>query len=530
MFEPATIRRLLGHFKQLLEGVVANPNLKLWELPLLTDAERKQLLVDWNRTEIEFPVQECVHELINDQARQTPDAVAIVFGSQQLTYRQLDRRTNQLAHHLQRLGVGPKHLVGICMDRSIEMVLGLIGVMKTGAAYVPLDPSYPSERLDFMLGDSGAPVLLTRNADAQRLNNLQIQDVRTVCLDGDWPRIAIESDAKPHVEMTSNDLLYVIYTSGSTGQPKGVQIPHRAVVNLLHAMRQEPGLTREDVLLSVTSISFDIAALEIFLPLIAGARVVLAGSETVFEAARLAALIRDSSTTVMQATPSLWRHLVESGWRGDKRLKILCGGESLSRKLADQLLDRGAEVWNLYGPTETTIWSTACKVEHGAGPVSIGRPIANTQIYVLDQRLKPVPIGIAGELHIAGEGLACGYLNRPELTAEKFVSNSFATDGRSSRLYKTGDVARYRLDGTIEWLGRSDSQVKLRGHRIDLGEIESALRKHSAVREAVVVLREEEPDQRFISAYLTCTADARPEGSDLRRFLSGKLPEVHGAG
>ncbi|HET7624546.1 MAG TPA: amino acid adenylation domain-containing protein [Verrucomicrobiae bacterium] len=524
LFERTTIRRMLGHYEKLLEGIAANPNQRLCDLPLLTGSEREQLLVQWNRTEMVFPRNQCVQDLFEAQASETPDAIAITFEKHSLTYHDLNQRANRLAHHLIRLGIGPETLVAIGMERSLDLIVALLGVLKAGGAYVPLDLSYPAERFRFMLEDSGASLLLTRQSEQARLGNLESPNLRVIRLDADWPKIELEREENPRVEMKPENLAYVIYTSGSTGWPKGVQIPHRAVVNFLHSMRREPGLSRDDRLLSVTSISFDIAALEIFLPLSVGARLVLASADEIADATRLASLIANSGATVMQATPSLWRFLVDFGWRGNQRLRIFCGGESLTRELADKLLERSASVWNLYGPTETTIWSTLCKVEKGNEPISIGRPIANTKIYLLDDRLQPVPIGVPAELHIGGEGLARGYLNRPELTAEKFISDPF-NKNQTARLYKTGDIARYRADGKIECLGRSDSQIKLRGHRIDLGEIESTMRKFPGIRDALVALHENSAREKNLFAYLICADGVLLNTDELRRVLKEKLPD-----
>lgn len=520
LLKAETARRILGHYEMLLEGIVADTEQPLSDLPLLSAKEREQLLVEWNRTEVDFPRDKCVHELIAAQAAATPESIAVVCGKESLTYRDLNRRANQLAHHLQRLGIGPEGLVAISMERSLEMMVALLGTLKAGGAYVPLDPSYPVERLRFMLEDSQAPLLLTRSSEQRQ--TIDLQNIRVIRLDTDWTQIAGERDDEPRVEMNPENLAYVIYTSGSTGRPKGVQVPHRALANFLHSMRREPGLTASDTLLSVTSVSFDIAGLEFFLPLTAGARVVLATAEEIFDAAKMNELLRTSNATVMQATPSFWQFLVESGWSGNPRLKILCGGEGLSRALADKLLERGAEAWNLYGPTETTIWSTLTNLAPGNEPISIGRPIANTQIYLLDSHLQPVPVGVPGELYIGGEGVARGYLNRPELTSEKFIANPFLAG--ASRLYKTGDIARYRADGAIECLGRNDFQVKLRGHRIDPGEIESALRLNPDVRDAVVLLNEDESGKRLVG-YVTAAAGTSPQTGSLQQFLKSKLPD-----
>ena len=520
LFDVATVRRMLGHYERLLTSVAANPDQCLSDVPLLTDAEREQMLVEWNHTGADFPRGQCVHDLFTAQVAATPNAVAVVFGEQSLTYQELDWRANQLAHHLKFLGAGPDRLVAVSMDRSLEMVIALLGALKAGAAYVPLDPAFPADRLRFMLDDCKAALLLTRSEEKERLGELP-QNIRAICLDTDWRLISEEGDEALNVSVTPETLAYVIYTSGSTGRPKGVQIPHRAVVNFLRSMQREPGLTGADTLLAVTSISFDIAALEIFLPLTVGARVVLATSEEIFDATKMKALIRSSRATAMQATPSFWQFLVESDWFGDRRMKVFCGGEALSRELAEKLLERAGEVWNLYGPTETTIWSTLSKIHSGTGPIFIGRPIANTQTYLLDGHLQPVPVGVPGELHIGGEGLARGYLNRPELTEEKFIADPFG-DGR---LYKTGDLARFRADGQIECLGRNDFQIKLRGHRIDLGEIESVLRQYPNVCEAVALLREDERGQKRLVAYLQRSTHPSPEAGILQQFLKTKLPD-----
>jgi amino acid adenylation domain-containing protein len=520
LFEAATVRRMLGHYEKVLESIASDPDQFLADIPLLTIEERQQMLVDWNKTAADYPREKCVHELFAEQVAARPKAVAVQFGGESLTYEELDWRANQLAHHLKFLGARPDTLVAVSMERSLEMVIALLGTLKAGAAYVPLDPSFPPERLRFMLDDSKVSLLLTRATEKERLGELP-GTVRAICLDTDWRLICEERDDQIPVPMTPENLAYVIYTSGSTGWPKGVQIPHRAVVNFLHSMQREPGFTNADTLLAVTSISFDIAGLEIFLPLTTGARVVLASAEEIFDAARMKELIRNSRATVMQATPSFWQFLVEADWFGDRRIKVLCGGEALSRELADKLLERAGEVWNLYGPTETTIWSAACKVMPGTSAISIGRPIANTQIYLLDAHLQPVPIGVPGELHIGGDGVARGYLNRPELTQEKFIEDPFG----GARLYKTGDVARYHPGGAIECLGRNDFQIKLRGHRIDLGEIESVLRRFPNVCEAVVLLREDERGQKRLVAYLQRSAHPSPDAGMLQQFLKAKLPD-----
>ncbi|MFW5762801.1 MAG: amino acid adenylation domain-containing protein [Coleofasciculus sp.] len=527
LFDAGTIARMLGHFQTLVASILANPDQPLEDLQLLTDAEKQQLLVEWNDTGADYPQNQCIHQLFEAQVEQTPDAVAVVFEDQQLTYRELNARANQLAHHLQKLGVKPEGLVGLCVERSLEMVVGVLGILKAGGAYVPLDPGYPQERLVFMLEDANVPVLLTTETLLSRLPEYQAQ---VVYLDADWEQISQERDRNPISQVTTQNLAYLIYTSGSTGKPKGVQILHSALVNFLSAMRLTPGLTQEDTLLSVTPLSFDIAALELYLPLIVGARLVVVHREVAADGTRLLEQLASSGATVIQATPATWRMLLAAGWEGSGSLKILCGGETLNRELAIELLERGTELWNLYGPTETTIWSTAYKVDsqksdfRGGEVISIGRPIANTKLYVLDQNQQPVPVGIIGELHIGGLGLARGYLDKPELTSEKFISNPFNSDP-ASRLYKTGDLVRYRPDGTLEYISRMDHQVKIRGFRIELGEIEAVLSQHPAVRETVVLAHEKVQGDKRLIAYIVTQQQPAPSISDLRHFLKEKLPE-----
>ncbi len=521
IFDGATIRRMAGHFQTLLEGVVANPDQRLSELPLLTQAEADELLAEWNDTRTDYPRDRPLHHLFEAQAERTPEATAVVFGNERLTYRELNGRANQLAHHLVSLGVGPDVLVGILVERSLEMVVGLLGILKAGGAYVPLDPAYPSERIAFMLEDSEVRVLLTQR---HLLGTVPDSRARVVVLDTDWHEIALGRTDNPVHTVGSENLAYVIYTSGSTGKPKGVQIPHRAVVNFLVSMSHTPGMTEADRLLSVTTLSFDIAGLEIYLPLIVGASVEIISREVSSDGYQLLAKLASSGATVMQATPVTWRMLIEAGWKGTPNLKMLCGGEAISRKLATQLLQSGGSLWNMYGPTETTIWSTCSRIASEHEPIVIGRPIANTDIFILDERLQPVPIGVAGELHIGGEGLARGYFKRAELTAEKFIASPFA-QGSDARLYKTGDLARYRPNGDIECLGRIDHQVKLRGFRIELGDIESALRQHRGINDTVVVAREDTPGDKRLVAYFVPSQGTPATVGELRGFLKEKLPE-----
>ncbi|MBD2083577.1 non-ribosomal peptide synthetase [Trichocoleus sp. ST-U3] len=518
LFNASTVQRMAGHFQTLLESIVANSDRSISTLPFLTQPERHQLLVEWNNTHTNDSTDRCLHQLFEEQVERTPDAIAIIFKNQQLTYAELNAKANHLAHHLQKLGVKPEVLVGICVERSLEMVVGLLGILKAGGAYLPLDPAYPPERLAFMLEDAQVSVLLTQK---RLLNTLPSHNAEIVCLD-DWESLQIGS---PNSVKNSSNLAYVIYTSGSTGRPKGVQISHACVVNFLISMRQPLGITQPDIFLAVTSLSFDIAALEIFLPITVGSRVVVVPREIASDGAQLLTTLTNSGATIMQATPATWRLLLAGGWQGSKGLKILCGGEALPRQLAAQLLVRGDRLWNLYGPTETTIWSTIHPVESSDACVSIGRPIANTQVYILDTHLQPVPVGVTGELYIGGKGLSRGYLNRPELTAEKFIPNPFLEKSEKSELlYKTGDLARYLPNGELEYLGRIDHQVKVRGFRIELGEIEAVLSQHSGVQQAVVIAREDNSSDKCLVAYVVLKQEAATTPVQLRSFLKEKLP------
>jgi amino acid adenylation domain-containing protein len=517
LFDAPTVTRMVEHWQVLLASALANADCRLSDLPLLTARERARLLVEWSDTRRDYRRDSFLHELIEAQAERTPDAVALTFEEEDMPYRELNERANQLAHFLRRFGVGPDVLVGVCMQRSAGMMVALLGVLKAGGAYVPLDPSYPKDRLAFMIEDSGLKIVVTDQASEEICADLPVE---FICIDRGWSVISHEQRQNlPPVGKPEN-LAYVIYTSGSTGVPKGVQIPHCGLVNFVDSIKAVPGITQRDSVLALTTISFDIAGLELFVPLAVGARIVLATRSLAMDPVELAACIEREGVTVMQATPVAWRLLIESGWRGKSDLKILCGGQSLPRTLADQLLARGSSVWNMYGPTETTIWSTLDRVNACAGPILIGRPIANTETYILDQKLQPVPIGIKGDLYIGGDGLARGYLNRPELTAERFVPHPFK---EGSRIYKTGDLARFHEDGRIECLGRVDHQVKIRGHRIELEEIEASLRRHEDVREAVVVVREDTPGDRNLVGYVVLS-EAHASLRSIRDFLKEKLP------
>ena len=520
LFERDSIIRMTLHWKALLQSAIADPERRVSELPLLTARERRKLAGVSLGPEQENP-KACVHELFELEAKLHPDAIAIVAQNSYITYQELNERANQLAWYLLRHGVGPDVPVAVCMDRGVRMVIALLGILKAGGAYVPLDARLPLERLSFLLADASPAFVLTEKG-------LQRRDVKTGAdlLEGNWEIVDLENKANPNQRVSPESLAYIIYTSGSTGVPKGVAVERGSVVNLLRSMQCHPGFSRDDVMLAVTTLSFDISALELFLPLISGGRVVIAGSEEIFDGIRLKNLLHESKATVMQATPATWRLLIEAGWQRSSGLKIFCGGEPLSPELAKELAHRGSSVWNLYGPTETTIWSSVYRVTgHEDGIVPIGRPVANTSIHILDQHRTQVPINVSGEIYIGGEGLARGYLNRPELTAERFVPNSLAPE-QGARLYRTGDLGRWRRDGEIEYLGRIDTQIKLRGQRIELGEIESVLASHAVVREAVVAVRGEGEQQKLVAYVVLKEGAAVPSAGDLRRYVRAKLPEA----
>ena len=481
----------------------------------------RQMMEEWNHTEAEYP-DACLHRLLEAQARRTPQATAVEFCGRSLTYEELHSRANQLAHLLQQHGVRRETLVGLCVERSIEMLVALLGILKAGGAYVPLDPAYPRDRIQHVLEDAHIELLITQ---ADLLSQMPSTAAKTICLDPEWKALAGQSGDPVAAEVGAENLAYVIYTSGSTGKPKGVQLEHRSLVNFLCSMQREPGFTQDDILVAVTTLSFDIAGLEMFLPLLSGGRVVIAPREATYDGRLLAELIDKSKATVMQATPATWRLLFESGWRGNRQLKILVGGEALPAELAQELVTRCGPVWNMYGPTETTIWSSVYRVQGDEGRIlPIGRPIANTTFYILDGERQPVAVGAEGELYIGGDGLARGYFERPELTAEKFVVDPFR--GRpQARMYRTGDLARFREDGNVEYLGRLDHQVKIRGFRIELGEIEAVLDQHADVLRSVVVAREEQSGDKRLVAYVVCNTESTVSSAELREHARKQLPD-----
>jgi amino acid adenylation domain-containing protein len=522
LFAPFHRRAAVAHFVNCLQACVDDPSRPIGSVSLPSDGERKLLLGDWNATAGEYPRERTVVELFEMQVARRPTASAARWNKETLSYAVLDARSTALARQLRALGVAPGVPVGLCLERSLDVLVGLLGILKAGGAYVPLDPAFPAERLAFMLADSEAPVLVS---ETRLLGMVEPGERHVVCLDALRLHDAAGREATaPRPRATPDDLAYVLHTSGSTGKPKGVEIPHRALTNFLWAMRGEPGFGEDDVLLAVTTLSFDISGLELLLPLITGGQVELAGRGVAADGRLLRARLDAGGISVLQATPATWRMLLDAGWSGTPGLKALCGGEALPRELALRLLERCGELWNMYGPTETTIWSSAQRITAADAEITIGRPIANTQFYIVDTNLQPVPIGVPGELLIGGDGLACGYRNRPELTAARFIPHPFGS-AASARVYRTGDLARYREDGRVVLLGRLDHQVKIRGFRIELGEIEALLDRHPLVRQSVVIARKQHEASASLAAYFVPEPGQAPTASELRRFLAENLPD-----
>ncbi|MEN9519381.1 MAG: NcpA, partial [Cyanobacteriota bacterium] len=532
LFDEQTISRMAGHFHTLLEGIVANPEQKVSELPILSEVERHQLLFDWNNTSTEYPLNKCIHTLFEEQVERTPEAVAVVLENQQLTYRELNHRANQLAHYLQTQGVGVETLVGICVERSLEMVVGLLGILKAGGAYVPLDPNYPKERLAYMIADAQISLLLTQQQFVDEFRNLQ---AATICLDTDWSsKIATCDESVLVSETASENLAYVIYTSGSTGNPKGVMIEHRQLSDYFNSIQTVLDLPLGANYATVSTIAADLGNTVIFASLCSGGCLHIISNERITNTKELADYFKDNSIDCLKIVPSHLKALLTSEASSQilPRQRLVLGGESSSWELIEQVRQLAPEckIINHYGPTEATVGVLTNEVERvpdtrQSSTVPIGRPLANTQIYILDSNKQPVPIGVPGELHIGGDGLARGYLNRPELTAEKFIPNPFSDDSQA-RVYKTGDKARYLSDGNIEYLGRLDNQVKIRGFRIEMGEVEAVLSQYPNVKQTKVIAREDNtPGEQRLVAYLVVNVEQNPSTRELRQFLKPKLPD-----
>jgi amino acid adenylation domain-containing protein len=519
LFDPEAAERIAANYVQLVDSAIESPDLPVSRLEIVSRAERALLVETWNPPPSPYPAEHCTHQLFEEVVRAQPDAIAVITDAETLCYAELDQRANQLAVELVARGAGPGALVGVCLRRSAELIVSLLAVMKSGAAYVPLDPEFPAERLRYMLEDSGTQLCICERAVCERI---RVPGMQLVLVEEYARRPGGSGAALRPSRGHPQDLVYVIYTSGSTGKPKGVQISHRALVNVLWSMKREPGMGPGDVLQSLTTICFDIAALELYLPLIAGAKVVISSRETSLSPEALLASVRRHSVTWMQATPITWRMLLEHGWRGEPHMKILCGGEAMGPDLAERLIATGCEIWNVYGPTETTIWSTAGSVQRKRDASLVGTPIANTQLYVMSSALRLQPIAVPGELLIGGDGLARGYLNRPELTAEGFVDGALRP---AERLYRTGDWVVRHADGSIEFKGRIDNQVKIRGYRIELGEIEAQLSEHPAVAQSAAAAREDTPGEKRIVAYVVPRGEAGADAGALREHLRSRLPE-----
>ncbi|MDZ8235946.1 MAG: amino acid adenylation domain-containing protein [Nostoc sp. ChiQUE01a] len=531
VFEQATISRMLEHFKTLLSAIVANPEKRIANLPLLSEAQLHQVLLEWNNTQADYPQNKCIHQLFEEKVQQYPDSIAVNFANEQLTYQELNTCSNKLAHHLQKIGVGSEVLVGICISQSIEMIIGLLGILKAGGAYVPLDPGYPEERLNFMLEDAQVSVLLTQE---NLLKHFEGFSNPIISIDKDWKIITQEKEDNLKSDLNSDNLAYIIYTSGSTGKPKGVAVPHKAV-NRLVCNTNYIKLSPSDKIAQASNASFDAATFEIWGALLNGAQLVMISKDVTISPHELALQLREKSINVLFLTTALFQQIIRDVPQAFATLKyFLFGGETVDTRWIKKILESGApkHLIHVYGPTENTTFSSYYCVDELPSAISlpIGRPITNTQIYILDTYLQPVPIGVTGELYIGGEGLAREYLNRTELTAKNFITHPFSKKPQA-RLYKTGDLARYLPDGNIEFLGRIDNQVKIRGFRIELSEIEAVLSQHPAVKETIVIAGEDVPDDKYLVAYIVPKQERIPMedvqsfASLLRQFLKEKLPE-----
>ncbi len=520
LFSVETIKRMLGNYKTLLKEIIKHPDEKIDCLDLLSNDEIKNLN-RWNSTAKTLPENPLIHVQFETQSERTPHNTAFIYANERLTYEQLNIKSNQLAWYLKTSSIQPGDLVGIFMDRSINMAVSLYAVLKAGAAYVPMDPAFPEERIAYMIENSCLKTILTEEKTAQLLPDIKLTPV---FLDNIQKQLEELPSTNLDINLSPENLAYVIYTSGTTGKPKGVQVPHRAVVNFLGSMAEKPGITEKDILLSVTTLSFDIAVLELFLPQTIGAATVIAGKEDVVDGTSLKGLIQTHSVSIMQATPVTWYILITAGWKGSKNFKILCGGEPVPFELARKLIKRSSSLWNMYGPTETTVWSTCCQIKDTDTQILVGRPIDNTQTYIVNRENRLNPAGITGELLIGGDGVTHGYLNRQELYEKVFIPDTVNEKPSPYPLYRTGDMACYLPDGSIKVLGRIDNQIKLRGYRIELGEIESALESHPFVHRSAVIVREDSPGDRILAAYIKLTDDSNFSESDLRGYLKNKLP------
>ncbi|VAW58564.1 Polyketide synthase modules and related proteins, partial [hydrothermal vent metagenome] len=521
IFDVSTIESWLSQLENLLASIAQNTDAKICDYNLLSDSEYRKITQDWNQTETVFEAPKITHQLFEMQCENNANKVAVICNEETLTYKQLNEKANQLAHYLISLGVKNNTLIGVCLERSLDMIVATLGILKAGACYIPLDPEYPQDRIQYMLENSNAKLVVTQSSV---LKHIALPERATpVQVDLDKNIIQSQPCKNPQIKINANDLAYIIYTSGSTGKPKGVMVHHGAMGNFILSMAKTPGLSAEDTLLAVTTLSFDIAVLELYLPLSQGATVVIATTDEAIDGNDLIGLIDKYNVSIMQATPATWRLLLACEWNGHSSLKVLCGGEDLPKNLLLELFPRVAEVWNMYGPTETTVWSSCYKIKDENAPVLIGKPISNTQFFVLDEFLHPVPIGVFGELYIGGEGVTKGYLNKPNLTDERFISNPFGSVGEC--LYRTGDLVKFYKNGNLEYRERIDNQVKIRGFRVELGEIESVLMQQDNIKQAVVVMNEVRAGDSRLVAYLVMSEKGIMTSSSIRNVIKKDLSD-----
>jgi amino acid adenylation domain-containing protein len=521
LFDADFCQKLAANYSVIMKEISLHPEKQISEIAYMTKEEEELILTEQNKTDLELPSYKTVMEWIEQSAKEHPDKVALIFDKQNITFDDLLKRVYQTADFMLLQGVNPGDRIGIFLDRSPEMVIFALAAWTIGCSYLYLDPEFPEERLRFMSDDTSPKLIiihknLSTRFDKKPINMYVWEEVQT--------SISQASTKKPMYEGNPDDIAYLIFTSGSTGKPKGVAIQHKAIINFLYSMQQKPGLGVEDRLLAITPMSFDISVLELYLPLVTGATVILLERAQAMSGNLLAAALDESGATVIQGTPSSYKLILDGGWNGNPKLKALCGGEAVSQALAHQLVGKVGELWNMYGPTETTVWSTIYHIKSGLDPILIGKPIANTQVYILDANHKPVPYGAWGELYIGGKGVAKGYWNRDELTSRRFIKNPFVNE-EGARIYKTGDVVRFKSDGNLEYFGRNDFQVKIRGHRIELGEIGEWLRKHPSVKDAIVIADDGQYDQKQLIAYLILHAQDRPDKAEIRQFLRRELPD-----
>jgi amino acid adenylation domain-containing protein len=525
LFKASTIRKMMDDFEFLLKQLVNDPDILIGNIPLKNSNELIGQLNKWNNTVSAYPKDKALHHLISEQAQNFSDKIAIKFAGETLTYQQLNEKANQLAAFLISEGVKKGDKVAFALNRSGQLIIVMLGIMKAGATYVPVDPQFPLPRINHMLTDSAAVLLITAEPYKERYQS----NAKELLIENIWPMLGQYPVTDTAIDVSGNDLVYILYTSGSTGMPKGVQITHHNLINFLYSMQKAPGIKATDKLLAVTTVSFDISALELFLPLLNGATIIIADSTDAKDGRALLDLIEHEGVTVMQATPYTWRIMLEAGWDHSAPIKVICGGEALPKELAEKILQRAESLWNVYGPTETTVWSTVKQIKADDKLITIGRPIDNTAIYILDSYLNPLPPGTAGELYIGGDGVAKGYLNQPTLTAEKFIADPFSS-AVGSKMYRTGDLGKFTDDGEIECLGRIDAQIKIRGYRIETGEIEYHLVNQYNIKEAVVLARADKNGINKLVAFIVIKPAYQAENEteqikDWRMALRINLPD-----